>query len=67
MRGTVAGCLLFGFMDALRLALPALGIEITPQLLIASPYLIALATMLLFAKSRRQPRLLGTGFERRAV
>lgn len=67
IRGAVAGCLLFGFMDALRLALPALGYQIVPQLLIASPYLMAIATMLLFAKSQRQPRMLGIGFERRSV
>lgn len=67
IRGTVVGCLLFGFMDALRLALPSLGIEINPQLLIASPYLMAIATMLLFAKSQRQPRMIGVGFERRSV
>lgn len=65
--GTVAGCLLFGFMDALRLALPPIGIELNPQLLIASPYLMAIATMLLFAKRQRQPRALGVGFERRGL
>jgi len=67
LKGAVAGCLLFGFMDALRLALPALGIELVPQLLIASPYLMAIGTMLLFAKSQRQPRALGLGFERRGL
>ena len=35
LRGTVAGCFLFGGADAFRLALPALGYTLNPQLLIA--------------------------------
>jgi len=65
VRGTVLGCALFGLMDALRLALPAIGIELNPQLLIASPYLMALLAMLLFNRSLRQPRALGLDFARR--
>lgn len=67
VRWTLAGCLLFGFMDALRLALPPIGIELNPQLLIASPYLMAIAAMLFFARTQRQPSVLGVGFERRAA
>lgn len=65
VRGTVLGCALFGLMDSLRLALPAIGVELNPQLLIASPYLMALAAMVLFARSVRQPGALGLDFERR--
>ena len=61
--GTLGATLIFGGADALRLALPAIGVEITPQLLIAAPYLIALLTMLVFAQGRRQPRALGRGYE----
>jgi simple sugar transport system permease protein len=64
LRGTVAGCFLFGGADALRLALPALGYTINPQLLIASPYLLALLAMCFFAKRTRQPAALAQPFER---
>ncbi len=64
LRGTVAGCFLFGGVDALRLALPALGYAINPQLLIASPYLCALLAMCFFAKRTRQPAALAQPFER---
>lgn len=67
LRGTVAGCLLFGGADALRLALPALGYKINPQLLIASPYLLAILTMCFFAKRLRQPLALAQPFERGAT
>jgi len=65
--GTVAGCLLFGIVDAGRLALPALDVVINPQLLIALPYLIALVAMCFFAKRLRQPAGLGQPFERGAT
>jgi ABC-type uncharacterized transport system permease subunit len=67
VRGTVIGCLLFGGADALRLALPAIGFSLNPQLLISAPYLLALAAMLLFARADRQPIALGRPFERRAL
>lgn len=63
VRGTVVGACIFGGADALRLALPAIGVDLTPQLLIAAPYLIALITMLVFAQGRRQPRALGQDYE----
>jgi simple sugar transport system permease protein len=64
LRGTILGCLLFGGADALRLALPALGYQITPELLIAAPYLLALVAMMFFAKRNRQPGALAQPFER---
>lgn len=62
--GTIAGCLLFGAADAMRLALPALGYTITPQLLIAAPYLLAIVAMLFFASRNRKPAALAVPFER---
>ncbi len=62
LRGTVLGCLLFGGADALRLAMPALGYELNPQLLIAAPYLLALVAMVFFARRNRQPAALGVTF-----
>jgi simple sugar transport system permease protein len=61
--GALLGCLLFGGTDALRLALPALGVEIQPQLLIALPYLLAIVAMCFFAIGGR-PAALGKPFER---
>src|SRR5690606_18006458 len=62
--GTMAGCLLFGAADALRLALPALGYEIQPQLLIVAPYLAALLAICFFAKRNRKPNALAVPFVR---
>jgi ABC-type uncharacterized transport system permease subunit len=67
LRGTIAGCFLFGGADALRLALPALGYTLNPQLLIAAPYLLALIVMCFFAARVRQPAALAQPFERGAV
>ncbi|WP_460021730.1 ABC transporter permease [Kineosporia succinea] len=61
---TLLGCALFGLADALRLALPALGVTLNSQLLAAAPYLLALVAMLVFVASSRQPRALGQPFER---
>ena len=61
--GTLAAVLIFGGADALRLALPAIGVDVAPQLLIAAPYLVALLTMCVFAQGRRQPAALGRGYE----
>ncbi len=64
LRGTILGCFLFGGADALRLALPSLGVKITPELLIAAPYLLAIIAMLFFAKRNRQPAALSQPFVR---
>ena len=64
LTGTLAGCFLFGAADALRLALPALGYRITPQLLIVAPYLLAILAMLFFANRNRKPAALAVPFER---
>ena len=62
--GTVAGTLLFGGAEALRVSLPALGLTITPQVLIALPYLAAIAAIALLSQRRRQPAALGQTFRR---
>jgi ABC-type uncharacterized transport system permease subunit len=64
LKGTIAGCFLFGAADAMRLALPALGYTITPQLLIVAPYLLAILAMLFFASHNRKPAALAMAFER---
>jgi ABC-type uncharacterized transport system permease subunit len=64
LRGTIAGCLLFGTADALRLALPTLGYEVNSQLLIASPYVLALLVMCFFARRTSQPAALARPFVR---
>jgi simple sugar transport system permease protein len=61
---TMIGCPLFGLSDAMRLALPALGITLNSQFLIAAPYLLALIAMLLFTTQHREPRALAQPFER---
>ncbi|MFI9639246.1 ABC transporter permease [Micromonospora sp. NPDC051925] len=61
---TLIGCVVFGLADAMRLALPALGITMNSQLLIAAPYLLALLAMLVFATGHREPRALAQPFQR---
>jgi len=46
------------------LALPSLGVTLTPELLIAAPYLLALIAMLFFAQRNRQPAALAQPFVR---
>lgn len=64
LRGTIAGCLLFGLADAMRVALPSLGYEINGALLAAAPYVLALLAMLFFAHKSREPRALAKPFVR---
>jgi simple sugar transport system permease protein len=61
---TMLGCVLFGLADAMRLALPALGVTLNDQFLITVPYLLALIAMLVFATQYREPKALGQPFER---
>ncbi|HST80228.1 MAG TPA: ABC transporter permease [Kineosporiaceae bacterium] len=63
---TLLGCALFGLVDALRLALPALGVTLNSQLLAAAPYLLALLAMLLFVAKSREPAALAQPFRRGA-
>ncbi|MFD6882094.1 ABC transporter permease [Rhodococcus sp. NPDC060084] len=64
LKGTLIGCFVFGFADALRLALPALGMQLNSQMLVAAPYVLALAAMVVMSSAAREPRALGRPFER---
>lgn len=55
----VAGALLFGSADALRLTLPVLGYRMNAHVLAALPYLLTLAVMIGLRSARRQPAALG--------
>lgn len=62
MPSVLGACALFGASLSLRVALPALGHEITPELLIALPYLLALAALVAFSRTDRQPGSLARPF-----
>ena len=64
LRGTIAGCLLFGYFFALQQALPVIGHRINAQLAAALPYIVALAVTAAFARHTRQPRALAQPFVR---
>jgi len=65
LRGALAGCLLFGYVDALRLNLPMiLGYGLNSQLLASLPFLATIVVMLLFARQTRQPAALARPFVR---
>ena len=63
--GAVAGALLFGFADALAVALPAVGVENVPGALLNSlPYVLAFGGLLVFAARARKPSALAVPFSR---
>ena len=64
LRGTVIGCVVFGFVEALTIAIRVERYAIDPFFLEAAPYVVALAVMLLFANRVRQPRALAQPFVR---
>lgn len=64
LRGTIAGCVVFGVADAMRVALPSLGYQLNGSLLALLPYLLALLTMLFFATRSREPSALAQPFIR---
>ncbi len=64
LKGTIAGCFVFGTAQALGSVLQALGYRANPQLLTSLPYVLALATMLLFAHRTRPPAALARPFVR---
>lgn len=67
LRGTVAGCLLFGLALSLKISLPAVGYTLNPFMLAAMPFILALLAMAFFAKRVRSPAALAQPFERGAV
>lgn len=65
LKGSVAGCLLFGAVVSFRLSLPEAGVEsINTELLQALPYLVTIAGMALFAHRVRPPAALTRPFLR---
>jgi simple sugar transport system permease protein len=64
LRGTVIGCVLFGYFFALQQTLPVLGHRINAQLAASLPYVVALGITAVFATRSRQPRALAQPFVR---
>jgi simple sugar transport system permease protein len=64
LRGTIAGCLLFGAVLSFRLSLPALGYELNGDLLASLPFVVTIVAMSLFATRVRPPHALAQPFIR---
>ncbi len=65
LRGTVAGCALFGAVVSFRLSLPQQGYDsVNTELLSALPYLVTILGMALFAHRIRPPAALARPFLR---
>ena len=65
LKGSVAGCLLFGAVVSFRLSLPEAGIDsVNTEFLQALPYLVTIAGMALFAHRVRPPAALTRPFLR---
>jgi general nucleoside transport system permease protein len=64
LRGTLMGCVLFGYFFALQQTLPVLGHRINAQLAASLPYTVALVVTAIFATRTRQPRALAQPFVR---
>jgi simple sugar transport system permease protein len=64
LKGTIGGAVIFGFFQALGSAYQALGYKANPSMLAGMPYVMAIATMLLFAHRSREPGALGRPFVR---
>jgi simple sugar transport system permease protein len=64
LRGTIAGCVLFGSVEAVSLVVQGLNYDVNRQLLIAAPYVVTLVVMALYAKRTQQPRALAQPFVR---
>lgn len=64
LRGTIAGCLLFGAVLSFRLSLPALGYEISGDLLASLPFVVTILVMAIFAAKVRPPNGLAQPFIR---
>jgi simple sugar transport system permease protein len=65
LRGTVAGCVLFGAVVSFRLSLPGQGYRgVSPELLSALPYIVTIVAMAVFATRVRPPAALARPFIR---
>lgn len=64
LRGTIAGCVLFGAVLSFRLSLPVLGYEINNELLTSLPFVATIVGMAIFAHRVRAPAALAQPFIR---
>jgi len=65
LKGTVAGCLLFGLVASFALTIPSLGYQaVDPAVLAIAPAIVTIAAMAVFAKRVRQPAALARSFVR---
>ena len=65
LKGTVAGCVIFGAVASFTLSIPALGHDALPREFLAmAPSAVTIAGMAFFAKRVRQPRALARPFVR---
>jgi simple sugar transport system permease protein len=65
IKGTVAGCLLFGAVGSFALTIPGLGFDaIDPAFLAMAPSVVTIVAMALFATRVRQPSALARPFLR---
>lgn len=65
LRGTIAGCVLFGAVVSFRLSLPQQGFDsVNGELLSALPYIVTVLAMAVFAKHVRPPAALTRPFLR---
>jgi ABC-type uncharacterized transport system permease subunit len=64
LRGTLAGCVLFGAVLSFRLSLPALGYELNGDLLSSLPFVVTIVVMAIFAQRVRPPAALAQPFIR---
>lgn len=63
LRGLIGACFAFGIAQGLQLALPAIGYSVSPELLAASPYLLALVSLAVLGARSKRPLALGHPFE----
>jgi ABC-type uncharacterized transport system permease subunit len=65
LKGSVAGCLLFGLVASFALTIPSLGYEsVDPAFLAIAPAIVTIVAMAVFAKRVRQPAALARPFVR---
>ena len=65
LKGSVAGCVVFGVVGSFVLTIPSLGYQaIDPAFLAMAPNVVTIAAMMIFAKRVRQPAALARPFIR---
>lgn len=64
LRGTILGCVIFGVVEAMTIAISTKRYDVDPLILDAAPYVVAIAVVLIFAGKVRQPRSLAQPFVR---